>query len=423
MLLTGIFRKDNPFDYIVLGFIMKLFGEVAGFFISYQIADAVFGVISWILIIGGFIRIPGELKFPFSGGYQFLLSFFLLQCFVMIVRGYLIDYNYIWFTTIGAINYHLFQPTYLLCYLMPFVALIPIRYYNFRLILKYSTIFVLITVVLFFVYRNEILTSSFQMAAGIGKNDTMIIATDVSFYSSFAFLSLLYYYIPKTKWRINLIGLIVSLLLAIVGARRGGVLLTSLLLIGALYLRALSKSMSLKFLNYVLSALLMATFAYFVLQSQLSNYLLERGLEDSRSYVEEAMFSQMSTTDWIFGKGLNGRYYCPIGEEDNYLHGWRYGIETGFYNLVLKGGYLLAITYVLLLFIPAYKGLFKSNNLFCKAGGFYIMHSLISMWPFGILQFRLNFFVIWMMIVCCMNKEVLKMTNGEIKNKFFKNIN
>ena len=38
--VKGLLRRDNPFDFIVLGFMMKLLGRIAGLFISYQIADA-----------------------------------------------------------------------------------------------------------------------------------------------------------------------------------------------------------------------------------------------------------------------------------------------------------------------------------------------------------------------------------------------
>lgn len=421
MLINGLLRKDNPFDYVVLGFIMKLLGEVAGFFISYHIADSVFGVLSWIFIIQGFTRIPGHFKFPFKGFYQFLLSFFLFQCLVMIIRGYLIDYNYIWFTTIGAINYHLFEPTYILCYLMPFAALIPIRFFNFRLLAKYSVIFALITVLMAIVYRNEIMHSSLTRAMGMALDENSVKAAQISFYGTFAFLPLLNKYLPNRLWRINLIGLIVSLLLVVIGARRGGVILTSMLLLCSLYFRAQSKSKDSKIIEFVLSSIMVAIMAYYVLQSVMASYLLERGFEDTRDFVQEAMSEQMSTIDWIFGKGLNGRYYCPL-RNDDYLNGWRYGIETGFYNLVLKGGYLLAVTYVLLLVIPAYRGWFKSKNLFCKAGGFYLFYNIVSMWPFGILQFRLNFLIIWMIIVCCMNQKVLLMTDEEIKKQFFYNL-
>ena len=422
MCFSGIFRKDNPFDYIVLGFIMKLIGEVFGFFISYHIADVLFGTLSWLFIFQGFAKIPGSLKFPFHGVYQFLLSFFLFQCFVMIVRGYLIDYNFIWFTTIGAINYHLFEPTYILCYLMPFVALIPIRYYNFRLLLDYSILFAFITVLLSIIFRNEIMQSSLQLAMNIElDNESAITATKVSFYGTFAFLPLLYYYLPPKKWRINMIGLITTLLLMVIGARRGGIVLNIVLLLGALFFRAKAKSKSSRVLIIVFSILIVLVAVYMVLQSSMATFLIERGFEDTRSTVEEALFSQMSTADWIFGKGLNGRYYCPL-REDDYLNGWRYGIETGFYNLVLKGGLLMAITYVLLIMIPAYRGLFKSRNFFCKAGGFFLAYNLISLWPFGILQFRLNFLIIWIVIVCCMNKQVLKMNDDEIKRLFFINV-
>ncbi|UKK54776.1 hypothetical protein [Prevotella sp. E2-28] len=258
------------------------------------------------------------------------------------------------------------------------------------------------------------------MASGVGEDD-MMIATDVSFYKNFAFLSLLYYYIPSKKWKLNMMGLLLTLLLVIIGARRGNVLLFSILVIGALYYRAKSKSKSTRIFVILFSISTFAIFIYFILQSTMSEYLIERGLEDSRSAVENAMLNQMSIEELIIGKGLNGRYFCPILEDD-YLNGWRYGVETGFYNLVLKGGYLLAISYVILLVIPAYKGLFKSNNLLCKAGGFYIVYNLISLWPFGILAFRLDFFFLWMMIVCCMNKKVRLMTNNQIKQTFFYNI-
>ncbi len=421
MFFKEILKKDNPFDYIVLGFIMKLFGDVAGFFISYHIADSVFGLISWILIIKGYVTIPDKLKFPFTRGYHFLLSFFLLQCVVMIIRGYLIDYNFIWHTTIGAINYHLFKTTYLLCYLMPFVALIPIRYFNFRLILNYSIIFALITIVLSFAYRNEIIQNSILRAMDVEIEETAVKATQVSFYGTFIFLTLLYKYLPRRQWRINMLGLVVTLLLLVIDARRGGVVLISMILLGALYFRAQSKNRNTRIFTMLFNIVFLVVIAYYILQSSLSSYLLERGIENTRTYVDEAMSSQMSTTDWFFGKGLNGRYYCPI-KTDDYLNGWRYGIETGFYNLVLKGGYFLAITYVLLLVIPAINGLFRSNNLFCKAGGYYLLYHLISMWPFGILQFRLDFFIMWSIIVCCMNNQVLFMSDEEIKKSFFCNL-
>lgn len=423
MTIKDLYRKDNPFDYIVLGFIIKFLGTIAGLVVSYQIADALFGMFSWILIIKGFSKIPGKLHFPFGKRYQLLLSFYLFLCLIMIIRGYLIDYQYPWISYLSFINIHLFTSTYWICYLMPFAALIPLRYFNFRLMVNYSIIVVVITVVLFAIYYKQIVLASAIGAMGMAKDAVDLVqAQDVAFYGLFAFLPLFCYFIPKRKWQINMLGLFIMALLMVLGARRGGSMLMVILFLASLYFYTQTKSSGAKFRNRILIIFIILVAGYYLINSSLTAYILERGLEDTRSGVEEAVLQQMDTFELIFGKGLNGRYYYPMNDKVDHFDGWRYGVETGFYNIVLKGGYLMAFTYILLLAIPAYKGLFKSKNLFCKAGGFYILYSLFSLWPFGILSFDLSFLFIWMMVSCCMNRKVLKMSNEEIKKYFFYNL-
>lgn len=419
--VKGLLRRDNPFDFIVLGFMMKLLGRIAGLFISYQIADAVFGFISWILIIKGFSLIPGRLRFPFTGSYRMLLKFYLFLCIIMIIRGYMIDYNYIWFTTVGAINYHLFQPTYIICYLMPFAALIPLRYFNFRIMLSYAEVIVLLNIVLLYVFRQEVMQASLYGAMGLEIEEDMITADSLSICSTFGFLALFYRFLPVTKWRIALLSIIITFVCMVVGARRGGTALFSLMLCGALYFYTSTKKGFIKWFIRLIVVLVVIVAIYYMTQSAMASFLMERGMEDTRTKVEEAMLSQMNTFELIFGKGLNGRYYCPLRDFD-YLNGWRYIVETGFYNIVLKGGFLMAIVYCLLLFIPAYKGMFKSNNLFCKAAAFFIFYHLISLKPFGILSFDLSFLYLWMFMVCCMNNRVRAMSDEEIKQHFFYNV-
>ena len=93
--------------------------------------------------------------------------------------------------------------------------------------------------------------------------------------------------------------------------------------------------------------------------------------------------------------------------------------ETGYYNLVLKGGYLLAWTYILLLLYPALLGIFKSRNTLCKALGFIILLSLVELYPFGHLTFNLKFLVIWMGIAMLMSPEVRNMDDNEIRDYYF----
>lgn len=415
-------KNYNPFDYIVIGFVMKVFATMASLFVSYQIADAFFGVLCWYFIIKGVMMIPEKMRLPFGKYYQLLFRFFLFLCIVMIIRGYLIDYPYQWISLSGMINYHLFMPTYIICYLMPLVTLIPIKYFNFRLILHFAVFFSFATFFLAFIYRNQILTASTLGAIGLEDESVDLVkGQDVTLFSVFSFVPLLYTYLPSRKWKICMFGLFVTLLLMVLGGRRGATMLFSILILATLYFYTQSQTKLAKWSFRIVLPVLMTTLGYYLINSSIMSFILERGMEDNRTGVEVAMLEQMSSFDKIFGQGLNGRYYYPLLLDDH-LNGWRYGIETGFYNLVLKGGYLLAYVYILLLAVPAFKGMFKSRNLFCKAGGFYIVYSLFCLWPFGHLSFDLSFFFIWMMVACCMNKEILGMTDFEIKKKFFYNL-
>lgn len=420
MKLKEYFRTDNPFDYIVLGFIMRIVGDVAGLVISTHISWAFFGIIAWLLIFKGFAKIPGHLHLPFDKSYGLLFRFYILLTAIMLVRGYMIDYSFPWWTTAGAINFHLFDSRYWLWTLMPFTVLIPVKHCNFRLMLNYSTLFGTIMLLAMVFFYREIVQATVSHAIGIQDED-LFSPESLGFYSYFLFIPLFHKYLPQKKWLFNVFFLFVLFVLLMMGGRRGGSLLTMILLIVSLALYVKSKPGRIQFLYWLIILILLCITGYFLLNSFASSYLLERGLNDNRTGVEEAMLSQMDSFDMIFGKGLNGRYYLPLtGTED--LDGWRYGIETGFLNIVLKGGYLMAYTHILLLVIPAIKGLFKSKNLFCKAGGFFILYNILSLWPFGILMFNLNFLFMWMMVVCCMNRKIRCMSDDEIKGTFFYNL-
>lgn len=83
--------------------------------------------------------------------------------------------------------------------------------------------------------------------------------------------------------------------------------------------------------------------------------LSERIDVDSRSGVESyfiADFIKSPIEDWIFGRGMHGGYYQEeIYDENGKLMTNRQIIETGYLNMLLKGGliYLILIVYILLL--------------------------------------------------------------------------
>lgn len=93
--------------------------------------------------------------------------------------------------------------------------------------------------------------------------------------------------------------------------------------------------------------------------------IAHRGMEDSRSQVEMLFFLDFShspATDWIYGRGMDGGYAQAVtNEETGETTYSRKIIETGYLNMMLKGGILYDLIVILLIF-KSLKGVFKKDN-------------------------------------------------------------
>lgn len=408
--------KNNGFSSLVMGLFWIMMGTFGRSVTGMDEMLIACGLLSWYNLIKGFIALPFYERanyLPF--GYRLYFYLYLLVVLIMLVRGYTISYRFQWDSMMSLIRFHLLDQTYILPYLMPLVLFVPYRYYRFDKIVKLTKWISLITVFSFIVFLPQIIQSSQNAMMGLYTNDNLVDGTDIVFYGKFCFIALCWKYVPTNIWRYNLLGLIVCFICLMIAARRGSSLTYLIILLYLAYEYSKHHGSMTKIIILMIGGGLML----FVLKSDVFFYIFERGMEDTRSYVQGEMLSQMSRADMIFGKGLNGRYYCPLGV-DNYLNGWRYGIETGFYNIVLKGGYLMAFMYIGLLLKPALCGIFKSQNQLCKVGGFYILLSLWELYPFGWLTFDIKFLIIWMMVVLCMNPSIRRMTDEQIKYQFFR---
>lgn len=400
-------------DYIYKGFFLHYLAWTIPVILSreVEIITVAFCAIGWIYIFKGFNKYKGQRRLQFKGWYGFLFVTYLLVTLVMIIRGYTIDYEYQWNSFKGMINLTLFYPTYILPYLMPLVVFIPICETNLKRFVKYSIVAAIIMIVCFILNFNKIAAASL-ISESYGKE-----LRDI--YTPFMFAVLLYLYIPTKKWLYNLFAFLCVLLINIMCARRGSSAIVAVILITAVYNWSKNlKTKRLRFITRCTTIILLLTSIYIFNTSSITSFIRERGLEDNRSQVDNALLSQMDDIELIFGKGLNGRYYYPILEDD-YQNGWRYGSETGFYNIVLKGGYLMAILYIVILLYPALLGIFKSRNNLCKMFGVFIIVSLLELYPFGHLIFNFKFLIIWTGVLLCYKKQVRNMTDQQIKQFLF----
>ncbi len=411
----------NPFNCIVKGFFFHLLGQIVVAITNNQIMQAFVCLIGWIFIIKGFVALLNrhELRIPFRGIYKSLFVLYLLICVIMIIRGYMIDYNYQWISIYGLINYHFFSPYYILPYLMPLVVLIPYKYYDLSLFIRYSIIVSIISIIVLIIFYRQILNISLSLAKGF-EGDYGFGSSFANIYIPFAFTVLCKRYIKNKIWIINSLALLLSLFINAIAARRGGTfIIATLFLFNIYFLIKVIRGWK-KIFMCVIFFFILIIGLYLFQTSQQFSFIRERGVEDTRSGVDKALLSQMSDCELIFGKGLNGRYYYPLNLSEDYLNGWRYGSETGFYNLVLKGGYIMAILYIILLAYPALMGIFKSKNILCKAFGFYIILSLVELYPFGWLLFDMKFLIIWLGVSLCYNKSVRLLNDNQMYNYLFK---
>ena len=377
-----------------------------------EIVTAILCSIGWVYIIKGFNKYKGHRRLQFSGLYRFLFVAYLIVTLVMIIRGYTIDYEYQWISFKGMINFTFFNTTYILPYIMPLIVFIPFKETNLSIIVKFSVVASILMIICAVLQHKTIIASSLNSESG-GQSINGI-------YAPFTFVTLLYLYIRPKKWYYNVIAFTFMFVIAIISARRGSsAIYASLFIIGLYNWSNNIKSNILRFFSKFVAIAIVIYGINIFSTSSLTSFIRNRGLEDNRSHVDEALLSQMNEYELVFGKGLNGRYYFPLLEND-YQNGWRYGTETGFYNIVLKGGYLMAILHIIVLLYPALLGIFKSRNNLCKMLGAYIIISLLELYPFGHLTFNFKFLIIWTGVLLCYKQTVREMTDKQIKQLLFK---
>lgn len=367
----------------------------------------------WLFIIANLYRIE-RFYIPFSGTQRSLFYLFLFLTIIMIFRGYTIDYPYPWFNWRGAINLHLFSPIYILPYALPLFLWIRIQQFEFKTLAKINVLFNFLFILFFLLNIRSI------YSLDSGEESIILTEATTGFFVETGFFLLCKDFLSKNQWRFNLAIWVLATLTLAVGARRGALLMILLLGLSAAFLYILSFKGTRKIFSMigVIVFALTLTGLYFYAENTLFAFLNDRGTDDTRSGVDIELLSQMNTFELWFGKGLNGRYHMPLFD-DNVYGGWRYGSETGFYTLVLKGGYVFAIVYILVLLIPALKGIFKSNNSFTKALGVYIVLRIIELYPSGWPMFSIKHLIVWIGVALCWNPIIRKMNNTEIKKHFF----
>lgn len=302
-------------------------------------------------------------------------------------------------------------------YYVPLFILLPSEPWLYKRLFDFIFISGGVFFICAFLTRNDLLSRTFETQDSIET-----LARLIGIASGFILMTFKYH---STK-RLLLAGLVmaVSILLSVYKARRGLTLTLGSVSLAALflYLRYTRyKILSVYLLSLVLIAgALYATGIYNVGNNQLLNRMSDRGTEDTRLGVELYFYNDMRDIDWAIGRGMNGSYYCP-GIDEGALTDNRKLIETGYLQIILKGGLVRLILFLLIMVPAVFLGLFHSGNLLSKAAAIWILIAVGSLYPATVEAFSLWYILVWLSAGICYSKRIRNMRDEELEFYFKKN--
>lgn len=147
---------------------------------------------------------------------------------------------------------------------------------------------------------------------------------------------------------------------------------------------------------------------------------------DTRTFLLIEMFKDMNETEKLIGRGALGQYYSPYFNalKKERVEGGdaadRSTNEIGYLHMILKGGYIMMLLYLLILIPAAYLGIFKSKNTISKMSGYLILSFIIMFTLIYPPEYKIDFILLWMAVGTTISKKIRNFTDEDlikIKNK------
>ena len=396
-----------------------LYSSGYAFSTSLYSLSAAFQVLQILGIFGLIFSMGNLINVEKLNVYFFLLFiiYFLWQL-IFVVRGNFQDMDY------EEVKSLFFNGNYgLICIFVPLVSLLPVSLFNFKKLFDASFIllflYVIFTVSVFTNLLHPDPHNSFAREAF--ESSVKFLAFPVCFI-------LLNFDLQSNRKKLIALGIFTLVILfAVFRARRGILMMCGIVAIFAFVFHFFRSS---KKLGWALGIvyLLILGYQFYVIDYSFSKVnflgnLFERGLENTRTYVEDCFYSSMSTMDWIVGKGYNEGYLCPGIDESVFGSSVRKVIETDYLQLILTGG-LVNLILLLAIILPAvFLGLFHSSNLFCKKAATWIMIWLFFLYPSNGYTLSIFHISMWLMVASCYNKNFRALSDQTILNYFTRDIN
>jgi len=368
-----------------------------------------------LMIISTFSLIRFRVENSYLG---FVFFLYMVWNLLTIARGFQMNYQFIYLSLVdGWFG--------ILIYLLPVILLFPQNIFYLRKVFSVIVIMSIIFLALCIYFRHDLMEISDEEVTN--KYLMEYFSRNLSVPTGFLLISYIYH--SKKRMILAFTVVAITLVLAILRARRAIIIMEISYLLGFyfVYLYISKARVRSLIISFFLVALLVFTGTQLYDKYKYSFFanITERADEDTRTGVEVCLYNDLTTKDWIIGKGMSGRYYCP-GIDKGVLTDYRGMIETDYLNIILKGG-LVSLGLLLLITIPAViKGIFYSKNLLSKAAGIWILMWLTNLYPTVVDTFSMHYALMWICVGICYSREIRNMTEGKVmtmlstNNKYIK---
>ncbi|MEO7043731.1 MAG: hypothetical protein ABI091_00385, partial [Ferruginibacter sp.] len=338
---------------------------------------------------------------------KIVYSIYLCWLITILMRGFIFKYNFI--------KPMLFDPDNgMLLYFVPLIFLFPQKLSAYKKTFDVIIVLGVLMIVYDLVFFKRLIDRSKETQEFIEYSAKLLSLPC-------GFLLLTYKYHSRKRVILATGIMVFTLLFSIYKARRGLSLITLSILMAYFFLylsHTKYKFLALYLLVFsILLGLFLSSNTYKLGKKGLFSFIAQRGEEDTRTGVEVYFYNDMQAKDWIIGKGINGQYYCPEIDLDQPTN-YRNLIETGYLQIILKGG-LIRLALYLFITIPAiFLGLFKSKNLLSRAAAIWILISLLSLYPATVNAFNLKYLLVWISVGICFTKNIRELPDNIVKDYF-----
>jgi len=147
--------------------------------------------------------------------------------------------------------------------------------------------------------------------------------------------------------------------------------------------------------------------------------LIEEHASDTRTFLYQEILLDLTLNDaMVWGKGLNSKYYSQFFSYNDADSEWRVNPEVGFLSYLLKGGVVMAVLNLLLIWFAIYYAFVKSKIRYLNIMGAIVLGHFFLLFVENIPKYDLYNIMMWFMIGVCLSRTEKIHTDEFFRNKF-----